>query len=121
MSPRGPCFVAPGVSSAALRGHVPPAVSLLLTGALRVAGLVARVIPAAELVDTAVAMGEKIASKSQPVVQMCKEAVNASYELTLAEGVRFERRLFHATFATKDQKEGMGAFIEKRDAEFTHE
>lgn len=77
-------------------------------------GLVARVYPAAKLVDEAVAMAAKIAALSKPVICMAKEATNAAYELTLAEGVRFERRLFHSTFATADQKEGMSAFVEKR-------
>merc|ERR1719231_148071 len=98
---------------------------LILTGnfidaeAAERAGLVARVIPAEELGDEAVKTAETIASYSQPIVQMAKECVNKSYETTLAEGVRFERRLFHSTFATADQKEGMAAFVEKRDAEFT--
>jgi enoyl-CoA hydratase len=77
-------------------------------------GLVSRVVPAAELLDEAVKVAGKIASLSRPIVQMAKEAVNRAYETTLAEGVRFERRLFHSTFATEDQKEGMAAFIEKR-------
>jgi len=64
------------------------------------AGLVTKVVPAEETVDTAVKMAEKIASFSQPVIAMAKEAVNAAYEMTQAEGVRFERRLFHSTFAT---------------------
>ncbi|MBL8806921.1 MAG: enoyl-CoA hydratase [Rhodospirillales bacterium] len=78
------------------------------------AGLVSRVVPAAELMAEALKAAEKIASLSRPVVMMAKEAVNRAYETTLAEGVRFERRLFHATFATEDQKEGMAAFAEKR-------
>lgn len=78
------------------------------------AGLVARVYPAAELVDSAVAMAAKIASFSKPVIAMAKEATNAAYESSLTEGVRLERRLFHQTFALKDQKEGMGAFADKR-------
>ena len=81
-------------------------------------GLVSRVVPADELVPTAIEMGEKIASFSKPTTAICKEAVNAAYEMTLAEGVRFERRMFHATFGTEDQKEGMAAFVEKRAAEF---
>ncbi len=84
------------------------------------AGLVSRVIPAAELVDEAVKVGERIASMSGPVVMMCKEAVKRAYETTLTEGVLFERRLFHATFATADQKEGMAAFAEKRQPNFTN-
>ncbi|RYG49323.1 hypothetical protein EON67_06785 [archaeon] len=82
-------------------------------------GLVAKVVPADKTVETAVAMATKIASFSKPIIAMAKEAVNASYEMTLAEGVRFERRVFHATFATADQKEGMGAFAEKRKPKFT--
>lgn len=82
-------------------------------------GLVAQVVPAATTVDTAVAMGARIAAHSKPIVAMAKEAVNAAYEGTLAEGIRFERRVFHTTFATKDQKEGMAAFSEKRKPAFT--
>jgi enoyl-CoA hydratase len=82
------------------------------------AGLVARVVPAAELLDTALAAAATIAGYSGPSVMVCKEAVNRAEETTLAEGVRFERRVFHALFATADQKEGMAAFIEKRPARF---
>jgi enoyl-CoA hydratase len=78
------------------------------------AGLVSRVVPAADLLPEALKVAEKIAGLSRPVVLMAKEAVNRAYETTLAEGVRFERRLFHSTFATEDQKEGMSAFVEKR-------
>lgn len=78
------------------------------------AGLVAQVVPAASTITTAVALGERIAGHSQVVVAMAKEAVNAAEEMTLAEGVRFERRLFHASFGLADQKEGMRAFVEKR-------
>ena len=78
------------------------------------AGLVSRVVPAAELLPEALKVAEKIAGLSRPVVMMAKESVNRAYETTLAEGVRFERRLFHSTFATEDQKEGMAAFVEKR-------
>jgi len=78
------------------------------------AGLVSRVVPAAELLAEALKVAEKIAGLSRPVVMMAKESVNRAYETTLAEGVRFERRLFHSTFATEDQKEGMAAFVEKR-------
>ena len=77
-------------------------------------GLVSRVVPAAELIDEAIKVATKIASMSRPAVLMAKEAINRAYETTLAEGVRFERRLFHSTFATEDQKEGMAAFVEKR-------
>lgn len=84
------------------------------------AGLVSRIIPADELIDEAVKTAEKIANLSRPVVMLAKESVNRAYETTLAEGIRFERRLFHSTFATEDQKEGMAAFAEKRTAEFKH-
>jgi len=77
-------------------------------------GLVSRIVPAAELVDEALKVAGKIAAMSRPAVLMAKEAVNRAYETTLAEGIRFERRLFHSTFATEDQKEGMAAFIAKR-------
>jgi enoyl-CoA hydratase len=82
------------------------------------AGLVSRIVPAADLVDEAVKVAGKIAALSRPIVMMAKEAVNRAYETTLAEGVRFERRLFHSTFATEDQKEGMAAFAEKRKPAF---
>ncbi len=81
-------------------------------------GLVSRVVPVAELMNEAMKAAEKIASLSLPVVMMAKEAVNRAYETTMAEGIRFERRLFHATFATEDQKEGMSAFAEKRPPKF---
>ena len=78
------------------------------------AGLVARIVPAAELLDEAKKTARTIAGMSRPVTMMAKEAVNRAYETTLAEGIKFERRVFHATFALDDQKEGMGAFVEKR-------
>jgi enoyl-CoA hydratase len=81
-------------------------------------GLVSRVVPAADLLDEAVKVAERIASMSLPVAMMCKEAVNRAYETTMEEGIRFERRLFHSTFATEDQKEGMAAFVEKRQPDF---
>jgi enoyl-CoA hydratase len=81
-------------------------------------GLVSRIIPQAELVEEAVKTAAKISEYSLPIVMMAKETVNRSYEMTLAEGIRFERRLFHAMFATDDQKEGMNAFVEKRKPEF---
>lgn len=81
-------------------------------------GLVSKVFPVEELVSEAVKCGEKIASNSKLVSAMAKEAVNAAFELTLAEGNRLEKRLFHATFATEDRKEGMTAFVEKRKASF---
>ncbi|KAM9976937.1 hypothetical protein ACTFIR_010786 [Dictyostelium discoideum] len=96
------------------------AMELVLTGnnlnALEAekAGLVSKVVPVEELLTEATKMAEKIASYSQLTVAMAKEAVNASYELTLQEGIRFERRIFHSTFGTHDQKEGMNAFVEKR-------
>ena len=77
-------------------------------------GLVARVVPQAELMTEALKTAATIASFSHPLAMMAKEAVNRAYETTLAEGIRFERRLFHAAFATADQKEGMTAFVEKR-------
>jgi len=80
------------------------------------AGLVSRVVPAASLVEEAVKAAETIATLSRPLTLMVKEAVNAAFETTLSQGIRFERRLFHSTFATEDQKEGMAAFAEKRKA-----
>jgi enoyl-CoA hydratase len=81
-------------------------------------GLVSRVVPAAELINEAVKTADTIASLSLPAVMMTKESVNRSYETTLAEGIRFERRVFHAMFALEDQKEGMAAFVEKRKPNF---
>lgn len=81
-------------------------------------GLVARVLPVAELVEEAVATAERIASLSRPVVMLAKEAVNRAFETPLGEGLRHERRLFQATFATEDRREGMTAFIEKRKPVF---
>ncbi|MBP0632451.1 MULTISPECIES: enoyl-CoA hydratase [unclassified Cupriavidus] len=83
-------------------------------------GLVSRVVPADKLLDEVLAAAETIAGFSLPVVMMIKESVNAAYETTLAEGVHFERRLFHSTFASEDQKEGMAAFVEKRPPNFQH-
>jgi enoyl-CoA hydratase len=100
------------------------AMDLCLTGRLMDAaeaersGLVSRVVPAAELMDVAVKVAETIASMSLPVAMMTKESVNRAYETTLAEGMRFERRVFQSTFATADQKEGMSAFLDKRPARF---
>ncbi|MGL4309471.1 MAG: enoyl-CoA hydratase [Paracoccaceae bacterium] len=82
------------------------------------AGLVARVVPAANLIEDAMATAGKIAAKSTLAVRAVKEAVNRSQETTLAEGLLHERRLFHALFATEDQKEGMLAFVEKRQPAF---
>ncbi len=83
-------------------------------------GLVARVVPAVSLIAEALATAEKIASMSLPAVMMTKETVNRAYETSLSEGLLFERRQFHALFATEDQKEGMAAFAEKRKADFKH-
>ena len=100
------------------------AMDMILTGRMMDAaeaersGLVSRVVPAAKLVDEAVKMAAQIATLSRPSVLMAKEMINRAYETTLAEGVRFERRLFHALFATADQKEGMLAFAEKRKPNF---
>ncbi len=80
------------------------------------AGLVARVVPAERLLDEALEVAGKIAALSGTAAMMVKESVNRAFETTLAEGIRFERRLFHAAFATEDQKEGMAAFVEKRAA-----
>jgi len=81
-------------------------------------GLVARVVPAASLMDEAMKAAETIASMSLVALMVAKESVNRAFETTLAEGIRFERRTFHALFATHDQKEGMAAFVEKRPAKF---
>ncbi|PWY98925.1 putative enoyl-CoA hydratase precursor, mitochondrial [Testicularia cyperi] len=84
-------------------------------------GLVSRVVRDGSVVDEAVKVASTIAKKGQIAVQAAKEGVNASFELSLQEGTRFERRLFQSLFATKDQKEGMAAFAEKRKASFKHE
>src|SRR5262247_3670641 len=100
------------------------AMDLILTGRMMDAaeaersGLVARVVPAASLMEEAVKVAETIAAMSQPSLTAAKEAVNRSFETSLAEGVRFERRVFHALLATKDRKEGMVAFAEKRKPDF---
>ncbi|TFF38691.1 enoyl-CoA hydratase [Pseudomonas sp. RIT623] len=100
------------------------AMELCLTGRLmgaeeaERAGLVARIVPQAELLEEALKVAATIAGKSAPVSMMVKESVNRAFEVTLSEGVRFERRVFHAAFATEDQKEGMAAFIAKREAQF---
>lgn len=82
------------------------------------AGLVSRIVPADKLMEETLAAAEIIAAMSLPTVMMIKESVNRAYETTLSEGVLFERRLFHSTFATEDQKEGMQAFLEKRQPSF---
>jgi len=100
------------------------AMDMVLTGRMMDAteaersGLVSRVVPATDLVEEAVKAAQKIADFSLPAVIMAKEAVNRSYESTLAEGLRFERRVFHSMFALDDQKEGMAAFAEKRKPAF---
>jgi enoyl-CoA hydratase len=96
------------------------AMEMIMTGRLmdateaERAGLVSRVVPLADLVEDAVRTAARIAGLSHPIVMMAKEAVNAAYETSLTEGIHFERRLFHGTFASEDQKEGMAAFAEKR-------
>lgn len=82
------------------------------------AGLVSRVVPADKLMEEVMAAATTIAGMSLPVAMMIKESINRAYETTLAEGIQYERRLFHSTFATDDQKEGMAAFIEKRSPTF---
>jgi enoyl-CoA hydratase len=84
------------------------------------AGLVSRVVPADRLLDEALAAAEAINAMSGPSVMMAKECVNRAFESGLADGVSYERRLFHALFATADQKEGMAAFVAKRKAEWQH-
>jgi enoyl-CoA hydratase len=79
---------------------------------------VSRIVPAEDLIDEAVKVAGEIATLSRPAVYMAKEAVNRAFETTMEEGIRFERRLFHATFALEDQKEGMAAFVEKRKPNF---
>ena len=100
------------------------AMDLILTGRMMDAqeaersGLVARIVPLPSLLDEALKTAETIASMSLPSVLAAKEAVNRAFEMSLAEGVRFERRIFHSLFATADQKEGMAAFVQKRPAKF---
>ena len=102
------------------------AMEMILTGRMmdaaeaERAGLVSRMVPAASLIEEALKVAGAIAALSRPAVYAAKEAVNRAYETTLAEGVRFERRIFHSLFATEDQKEGMRAFTEKRPADFKH-
>jgi enoyl-CoA hydratase len=100
------------------------AMDLILTGRMmdaaeaERAGLVARIVPAADLIAEAMKAAASIAAMSLPSVMVAKEAVNRAFEVSLAEGVQFERRVFHSLFATEDQKEGMAAFVEKRPAKF---
>jgi enoyl-CoA hydratase len=100
------------------------AMDLILTGRMMDAaeaersGLVSRIVPANDLLEEAMRVAEKIAGYSLPSVMMAKESVNRSFETPLSEGIRYERRLFHAMFATEDQKEGMAAFVEKRSPQF---
>nr|QBH73203.1 putative cyclohex-1-ene-1-carboxyl-CoA hydratase [Brunneria borealis] len=84
------------------------------------AGLVSKVFPADKLVEEAIKLAEKISSHSQLIVSLCKESLNTAYETTLQEGLHFEKRTFHGTFATNDRKEGMTAFVEKRAPKFTN-
>ena len=81
-------------------------------------GIVARIVPADELLEEALKVATLIAGKSVPISMMVKESVNRAFEVSLSEGVRFERRVFHAAFATQDQKEGMAAFVAKRAPDF---
>ncbi|MCF1505003.1 enoyl-CoA hydratase [Afifella sp. H1R] len=102
------------------------AMDMCLTGRLMEAdeaeraGLVSRVVPVGDVLEEAVKAAQKIASFSLPAVMMAKESVNRAYETTMAEGIRFERRIFQALFATEDQKEGMLAFTEKRSPQFNN-
>ena len=102
------------------------AMDLVLTGRMmdaqeaERAGLVSRIVPADKLIEEALAVATQIAEFSLPSVMMAKEAVNRAWEAPLSEGMLFERRLFHALFATEDQKEGMAAFVEKRKPKFKH-
>jgi enoyl-CoA hydratase len=102
------------------------AMDLCLTGRMMDAaeaersGLVSRILPAADLQEEALKAAQAIAAMSMPVAMMTKEAINRAEETSLAEGIRFERRVFHALFATADQKEGMAAFVAKRPPAFTH-
>ena len=102
------------------------AMEMVLTGRVMDAqeaersGLVSRIVPLADLVEEAVKVAQQIADLSLPIVMMAKESVNRSYETSLAEGILFERRVFHSAFATEDQKEGMAAFVEKRKPAFKH-
>ncbi|MEJ5927769.1 enoyl-CoA hydratase [Corynebacterium sp. H128] len=102
------------------------AMEMCLTGRMMPAeeaeqsGLVARVVPAESLLDEALKTAEIIAAKSLVASRMVKEQINAAYEMTLAQGIQYERRTFHSLFSSEDQKEGMAAFVEKREPEFKH-
>ena len=102
------------------------AMDMCLTGRLmdaseaEQAGLVARIYPAEQLIEETLKAAQTIAGFSLPVLMMTKEAVNRAFESSLAEGITFERRLFHALCATQDQKEGMAAFLDKRKPQFQH-
>jgi len=102
------------------------AMELILTGDMITAeeaaniGLVSRVVPKGEALNEAVKVAEKIAAFSSPVAQLAKECVNAAEEMSLAEGLRFERNCFHATWGLEDRKEGFAAFVEKRAPDFKH-
>lgn len=103
------------------------AMDLVLTGRMmgaeeaERAGLVSRIVPSEKLMETALEVAAQVASFSQPSVRLAKDAVERAFEVPLSEGVRYERRLFHSLFATKDQKEGMAAFIDKRKAQFSNQ
>lgn len=84
------------------------------------AGLVSRIVPVADLMDEAMKVATGVAGMSRPSTLICKESVNRAFETTLSEGITFERRMFHALFATDDQSEGMAAFAEKRKADWKH-
>ncbi len=121
--------VIPGIGGTQRLAHAigkAKAMDMILTGRMmdaaeaERAGLVARVVPLASLMDETMKIAGTIASMSLPSVMMAKEAVNQAFESSLADGLRFERRAFHSLFATADQKEGMAAFVEKRPAKFEH-
>src|SRR5262245_49195049 len=122
--------VIPGIGGTQRLAHAvgkAKAMDLILTGRMMDAaeaersGLVARVVPAASLMEEAMKVAETIASMSLPSVMAAKEAINRAFEVSLAEGAHFERRIFHTLFATEDQKEGMAAFIEKRPPKFKNQ
>jgi enoyl-CoA hydratase len=82
-------------------------------------GLVSRIVPDADLIEDAINTAKHIASMSRPATLMIKDIINRAYETTLSEGIRYERRMFQASFGTPDQREGMAAFVEKRKPEFS--